>query len=136
MVFFSSFRLLSFYFQETPPQAFSCECCEIFRNTYFEKHLLMTASFWTRISANTDTFHAVSLIKIFLHLNIFFDCYHVKLQTNNFNLIFLSDLNHGTKLPMYFRWISAIFCCQTLLRQKYAGMMLTEILLTQCNNLK
>ena len=86
----------------------------------------MTASFWTRINSNTDTFHAVSLIKIFLHLNNFFDCYRVKLQTNNFNLIFLSDLNHGTKLPMYFRWISAIFCCQTLLRQKYAGIMLTE----------
>ena len=26
-----------------PPQVFSCEYCKMFKNTYFEKHLQMTA---------------------------------------------------------------------------------------------
>ena len=27
----------------TPTQVFSCECCEVFENTYFEEHLQTTA---------------------------------------------------------------------------------------------
>ena len=37
---------------QTPTQVFSCEYCEIFKNTYFEEHLQTTASasvFLTRI---------------------------------------------------------------------------------------
>ena len=30
--------------QETPTQMFSCENCEIFKNNFFEEHLLMAAS--------------------------------------------------------------------------------------------
>ena len=32
------------YQKETPTQVFSCETCEIFKNTYSEEHLRMTAS--------------------------------------------------------------------------------------------
>ena len=32
--------------QETPTQAFSCEYCVIFKNTYFEEHLRTAASKW------------------------------------------------------------------------------------------
>ena len=31
------------YYKEIPTQGFSCEYCEVFRNTYFEKHLRTTA---------------------------------------------------------------------------------------------
>ena len=34
----------SFYLKETPALVFSCETCEIFKNTYFEEHLRTTAS--------------------------------------------------------------------------------------------
>ena len=30
--------------EAAPKQVFSCEYCEIFKNTYFEKHLQTTAS--------------------------------------------------------------------------------------------
>ena len=30
--------------EKTPTQAFSCETCETIKNTYFEEHLLTTAS--------------------------------------------------------------------------------------------
>ena len=30
--------------QETPTQVFSCECCEVFKNTFFKKHLRTSAS--------------------------------------------------------------------------------------------
>ena len=29
--------------KQAPPQVFCCEYCNIFKNTYFEKHLQMTA---------------------------------------------------------------------------------------------
>ena len=32
------------YYKETPPQVFSCEYCEIFKNIDFEEHL-QTAAF-------------------------------------------------------------------------------------------
>ena len=35
---------LHFIKKETPTQVFFCEYCEIFKNTYFEKHLRTTAS--------------------------------------------------------------------------------------------
>ena len=35
---------LQLHWKETATQAFSCEICEIFRNTYFEEHLRTTAS--------------------------------------------------------------------------------------------
>ena len=35
---------LQYYQKETPTQAFSCEYCKIFKNTYFEKHLQTAAS--------------------------------------------------------------------------------------------
>ena len=35
------------YWKETPTQVFSCEYCEIFKSTYFEKHLRTAASaYW------------------------------------------------------------------------------------------
>ena len=34
---------LHFIKKETPTQVFFCEYCEIFKNTYFEKHLRTTA---------------------------------------------------------------------------------------------
>ena len=34
--------------KETPTQVLSCECCGIFKNTYFEEHLRTTASFIRR----------------------------------------------------------------------------------------
>ena len=37
-----------------PPQVFSCECCEIFKNTYFEKHL-RTAAFENQHFSNKFT---------------------------------------------------------------------------------
>ena len=36
--------VVAFYQKETPTQLFSCEYCEIFKNTYFEEHLQMAAS--------------------------------------------------------------------------------------------
>ena len=35
---------LQLYWKGTPTQVFSCEFCEIFKNTYFEEHLRTTAS--------------------------------------------------------------------------------------------
>ena len=35
---------LQLYQKETPTQVFSCEICEIFKNTYFEEHLRTTTS--------------------------------------------------------------------------------------------
>ena len=35
---------LQLYKKETPMQMFSSEYCEIFKNTYFEEHLLTAAS--------------------------------------------------------------------------------------------
>ena len=35
---------LQLYQKETPTQVFLCEYCEIFKKTYFEKHLRTTAS--------------------------------------------------------------------------------------------
>ena len=32
------------FLKETPTDVFSCEICDIFKNTYFEKHLRRTAS--------------------------------------------------------------------------------------------
>ena len=32
------------YYKETPTQVFSCEYCEMFKNTYFEEHLGTAAS--------------------------------------------------------------------------------------------
>ena len=34
----------SLFLKETPIKVFSCEYCEIFKNTYFEKNLRTTAS--------------------------------------------------------------------------------------------
>ena len=37
-------RGLQLYLKETPTQVFSCELCEIFKNTFFMEHLQTTAS--------------------------------------------------------------------------------------------
>ena len=42
--FWQSYKACNFYKQETPTQVFSCEYCEIFKNNYFEEHLLTAAS--------------------------------------------------------------------------------------------
>ena len=34
---------------ETPTKVFSCECCEIFKKTYFEEHLRAAASVTSKI---------------------------------------------------------------------------------------
>ena len=39
--------------KETPTQVISCEHCEIFKNTYFEKHLRTTAS----VNSRAAVFH-------------------------------------------------------------------------------
>ena len=42
--FKSCFHLfLHFFRKETPTQVFSCEFSKIFKNTYFEKYLLLTS---------------------------------------------------------------------------------------------
>ena len=38
---------LQLYQNQTPAQVFSCEYCKIFKNTYFEEHLLTAASDFT-----------------------------------------------------------------------------------------
>ena len=35
---------LQLYQKKTPAQVFFCECCEVFKNTYFEEHLQAAAS--------------------------------------------------------------------------------------------
>ena len=37
-------KAYNFNKKETPTQVFTCEYCEIFKNTYFEEHLQMAAS--------------------------------------------------------------------------------------------
>ena len=46
VTFYLSYRPggLQFYYKETPTQVFSCEYCEISKNTYFEGHLRLAAS--------------------------------------------------------------------------------------------
>ena len=39
---------LQFYLKETPTLTFSCEYCEIFKNTYFGEHLRTTASYFKK----------------------------------------------------------------------------------------
>ena len=41
---FSKFILIFFFKKQTLVQVFSCEFCEIFKNTYFEKQLRTTVS--------------------------------------------------------------------------------------------
>ena len=36
--------------EAAPKQVFSCEYCEIFKNTYFEKHLQTTASVDSKVT--------------------------------------------------------------------------------------
>ena len=43
-IFNSRPKGLQLYQKQTPTKGFSCEYCEIFKNTYFEEHLQMTAS--------------------------------------------------------------------------------------------
>ena len=38
------FQACNFIRKETPTQVFSCEYCEVFKNTSFEEHLQMAAS--------------------------------------------------------------------------------------------
>ena len=44
----------NFIKKETPIQAFSCEFCEIFRNTFFTEHLQATASVDNKNSFKTE----------------------------------------------------------------------------------
>ena len=37
------------FIKETPTQVFSCEICDIFMNTYYEKHLRTTASCYSEV---------------------------------------------------------------------------------------
>ena len=37
-------KACNFIKKETLTEVFSCECCEIYKNTYFEKHLQTAAS--------------------------------------------------------------------------------------------
>ena len=47
-------KRLATLLKKTPTQGFSCEMCEIFKNTYFEEHLRMTAStYWVTIALIT-----------------------------------------------------------------------------------
>ena len=46
--------------EETTTQVFSCEICEIFRNTYFRKHLRTAAS------ANTPLFYIFSSFSVLM----------------------------------------------------------------------
>ena len=39
---------LQFYQKEAPTLMFSCECCEMFKNTYFEEHLRPAASYFVK----------------------------------------------------------------------------------------
>ena len=48
---------LRFYSKETPAQAFFCEICKVFKNTYFEEYLQTTAS------ENTDNANVSESIK-------------------------------------------------------------------------
>ena len=41
-------KTCNFFKKRPPTQVFSCEYCEIFKNTYFEKHLRTTASICRR----------------------------------------------------------------------------------------
>ena len=50
---------LQLYEKETPTQVFSCEICEIFKNTYFEEHLWMAAS---TIKKSIDCYQILPLI--------------------------------------------------------------------------
>ena len=43
-LFLIKLQALQVYQKETPIQVFSCEISEIFKNSYFEEHLLTTAS--------------------------------------------------------------------------------------------
>ena len=43
---------LQFYYKETPTQAFFCDNCKIFKNTYSEEHLLTAAPVSRFFSAN------------------------------------------------------------------------------------
>ena len=44
---------LQLYLKETPTQVFSCETCEIFKNTHFEEHPRAVAS---RMLMSTDEY--------------------------------------------------------------------------------
>ena len=50
-VFYVFFLKIFQYSQknETPTKVFSCECCEIFKKTYFEEHLRAAASVTSKI---------------------------------------------------------------------------------------
>ena len=44
----------NFIQKETPTQVFSCELCEIFKNTFFAEYLWTTTSNYGLITANTS----------------------------------------------------------------------------------
>ena len=42
------------FYKKTPAQVFSCEYCELVKNTYFEEHLQMAAFAGCRSTGNTN----------------------------------------------------------------------------------
>ena len=58
------------YQKETPTEVFSCEYCEIFKNTYFEEHLQTAASVFLIIKL------VISIGHLFLIKNITWDRFY------------------------------------------------------------
>ena len=51
------------YQKETPTEVFSCEYCEIFKNTYFEEHLLTADSEGMKLIYGTVSYLLYFLLK-------------------------------------------------------------------------
>ena len=61
--------VLQLYWKETPTQVFSCEHCEIFKNSYFYRKSLVDAWMWSH-KIETGTSFLSSLSEVFFKKNI------------------------------------------------------------------
>ena len=97
----------SFFKKETLAQVFSCDFCEIFKNTFFTEHLLMTASgIWRNFSKK----HSIVSLPLGKNRGINrkkFWCIIWKRQTGIKELVAAQNSNQ-----MAFLWTKVVKICQ------------------------
>ena len=87
---------LKHYLQETPTQTFSCEFCEVFKNTYLVEQLLLyfNEQFQNNLSKYFQSYIHVTVLMVCIrfntffyfprHLSLIFSNQHYKLNSRNY----------------------------------------------------
>ena len=120
---------------------FSCEYCEIFKNTYFEKHLRTTASVNSRKAVLQESlaspflttqsimlgFWFILLASIFVTWASWFSGHRFKLEAENFifHILQINFPNFGVKI--------SVLCSARSLRSFYFSLFCFQLVYT-CSN--